>query len=148
MDEATSHLPRAVRVGSYALITQTDEILLCRLSARVTGNAGKWTLPGGGLDFGEHPEAAMIREVREETGLTVVSAELAGVDSICGPKGAQLYHRVRVIYRATVLGGDLTHEADGSTDECRWWRRDEIDTAVLVELADLGVRMAFGSDDG
>ena len=43
-------------------------ILLARLSA-IEVDVGAWTLPGGGVDFGEHPDAAAIRELEEETGL-------------------------------------------------------------------------------
>ena len=46
-------------------------------------NPGHWTLPGGGIDFGEDPEDAVVREFIEETGLTVKVRKLAGIDSLC-----------------------------------------------------------------
>ena len=54
------------RISAYGLLRDADRILLCRLSQGVAG-AGMWTLPGGGIEFGEHPEAAMIREVEGST---------------------------------------------------------------------------------
>ena len=40
-----------------------------------------WGLPGGGLEYGEHPEEAVVREVREETGLNVSIEKLLLIDS-------------------------------------------------------------------
>ena len=52
------------------------------LLARWTGPRGpEWTLPGGGLDFGEDPADAAVREVREETGYAVRLDDLLFVDS-------------------------------------------------------------------
>lgn len=132
------------RVAAYGVITDADRMLLCRLSALVKGHAGRWTLPGGGIDFGEHPVDAMIREVREETGLVVEVKTLIGVDSSLGRghDGAML-HSIRILYRAEVVGGQLTSEVDGSTDLSKWWARDDIDPAKLVDLAKLGMRLAF-----
>jgi len=59
------------RVSAYGLLRRDDQMLLCRLSERVGMNPGCWTLPGGGLDFGEDPEDAVVREFKEETGLLV-----------------------------------------------------------------------------
>src|SRR5207249_3935346 len=61
--------PGRTRVGGYALCTDDDgRVLLARLSA-IEVDVGAWTLPGGGIDFGEHPDDAVIRELAEETGL-------------------------------------------------------------------------------
>ena len=58
------------RVAAYNVcVDELDRLLVCRLSA-ITEAAGAWTLPGGGVEFGEHPEHAAIRELTEETGLT------------------------------------------------------------------------------
>ena len=107
------------RVAAYGLIVRGDEILLCRLSAVVPTHQGKWTLPGGGIEFGESPEAAMVREVEEETGLVVEPGRLATVDSIVIVDDDGIHHHsLRVIYFATVTGGELKSELDGTTDLC------------------------------
>src|SRR6266576_788909 len=67
------------RVGGYALcVDDRERILLSRLSA-IEVDVGAWTLPGGGVEFGEHPDATVIRELAEETGLVGESEEVAGV---------------------------------------------------------------------
>ena len=113
------------RLGAYALaIGPHGRILLCRLSADEV-EAGAWTLPGGGVEFGEHPEDTVLRELEEESGLTGRIDEMLGIFSHVYPRsraanGADL-HFVGVLYRVTPTGGELRDEVDGSTETCAWF---------------------------
>ena len=131
------------RVAAYAVIAEGERILLCRISKQLPDLAGQWTLPGGGINFGETPAAGMIREVSEETGLVVEPIDIAHVDSFVRETRERTTHHVRIIYRARITGGELRHEVEGSTDRCEWWPKNQLPT--LVDLAELGVRLAFGS---
>jgi 8-oxo-dGTP diphosphatase len=127
------------RLGSYAIcLDARNRTLLCRLA---TGEPepGAWTLPGGGVDFGEHPDDAVIRELREESGLTGEIAALEGLFSHLYQHspyadGADL-HFLGVLYRVDVTGGELTAEIDGSTDCCAWFGRDELGALRIVSVA-------------
>jgi ADP-ribose pyrophosphatase YjhB (NUDIX family) len=81
-------------------------ILLTRRA--IEPSLGKWTFPGGYVDWGETVDAAALRETWEETGLTV---ELGGLLGVYSYANAPV---VIVVYRARVLGGALTlcHEND------------------------------------
>jgi ADP-ribose pyrophosphatase YjhB (NUDIX family) len=141
---------RVQRVGAYAVCVDADRILLCRLTS-TTGRPGWWTLPGGGVDFGEHPREAVVREVREETGLDATVDELLEVDSIARFMRLDAsdepvdYHAVRIVYRASVIGGELAHEVSGTTDRAEWFRAEQLDALDLTEIAALGVAHAFGA---
>jgi 8-oxo-dGTP pyrophosphatase MutT (NUDIX family) len=52
--------------------------LLCRRAAKMNRHAGQWALPGGKIDAGETAEAAALREIEEEVGLTIHPAALLG----------------------------------------------------------------------
>jgi len=142
-----TELGRIQRVAAYNLCVDADDrLLLCRLSDR-TEAPGSWTLPGGGVEFGEHPEAAALRELHEETGLLGRTAGLLAVDSVhrAAHKSANdyAYHAIRIIYRTTVVGGVLAHEVDGSTDQAAWCTRAELASMPLVSTSELGVRLAY-----
>jgi ADP-ribose pyrophosphatase YjhB (NUDIX family) len=72
--------PRRQRVAAYALLTRGNDVLLTRMSG-LTRIPGRWTLPGGGVDHGEDPRAAVEREVYEENGQHLHVGTLADVHS-------------------------------------------------------------------
>lgn len=134
--------PKRTRISAYALIRDSDNILLCRLSKELPRWEGCWTLPGGGLDFGESPEEAVVREVEEETGFLVEVRSLAKIDSIHDTSGSEDFHGIRIIYHVELIGGRLRHEISGSTDCCEWHPFHPTPDILLVDLAQLGVRVA------
>ena len=133
------------RVAAYGLVTEGSKMLLCRISENIKDHAGHWTLPGGGIDFAESPQDAMVREVFEETGLRVSPTKVADVNSLLlTDENDHSFHGIRIIYETHLEGGELRNEVDGSTDRCAWLEPDEIKELTLVGLATVGVRLVFG----
>lgn len=119
--------PRHQRLAAYAVVVAAHRVLLCRLSERVT-DSELWTLPGGGVEHGEHPRDAVVREVHEETGLDVVVGETARVHSVHHPDferdGRWDYHSVRLVYDGRVPDDapePRVVEVGGTTAEARWF---------------------------
>ena len=144
VDEA-KELPRWTRVAAYALcIDDAGQLLLARVAPGYPA-AGQWTLPGGGLEFGEHPADGVLRELAEETGLTGRIVSLAFVDSITnGPiveagKAYGPFHGIRIAYRVEVTGGDLRDEVDESSDAAAWFTRDAIAGLRRTELVNVAL---------
>ena len=125
------------RVAAYA-VCRDDEgrVLLCHIAPSV-GVGDVWTLPGGGLDFGEHVEVAVLRELTEETGYIGELDGLVGVSDrvFHHVEGADRLHAIRILYRVRIVGGELRNEPDGSTDTCRWFHPKEARRLRLGELA-------------
>jgi 8-oxo-dGTP pyrophosphatase MutT (NUDIX family) len=78
-----------------------------------------WELPGGNLEVGEGDEAALLREVREETGIEVSVGPLVGEYHRSG----FLPHTARV-YRCQPLGGVIAPSLE--TPRVRWWDPEAI----------------------
>jgi 8-oxo-dGTP diphosphatase len=137
------------RIGAYALCVEDGRILLSRIAPGCWTGVGEWTLPGGGLDFGEAPRDGALRELEEETGLTGEVLDIADIlswaDRWRHPRdGAdEAFHGLQIIYRVRITGGQLRPEVDGSTDLAAWFTRDEAGALPLVDLARAAVRMAF-----
>ena len=127
-------LPKRQRVAAYAVILRVrpgsaggQEILLSRLAERITSDE-LWTLPGGGLDHGEDPRDAVLREVREETGLDAQVGETARLYSAHLPgvwrDGRRVdAHALRIVYDGWVAPDapePRVVEVDGSTSEAAW----------------------------
>src|SRR5689334_5505189 len=113
-----------IRVAAYGVIVDRGRILLAHWNEH--GRSG-WTLPGGGIDPGEDPADAVLREIAEETGFAAEVDELLGIDSHIVPAehrfmpDAGPLHALRIVYRARVVSGSLTNELQGSTDEAAWF---------------------------
>jgi 8-oxo-dGTP diphosphatase len=108
------------RVGAYAICVQDGAVLLSRFT-----RSGRWTLPGGGVDHGEDPRDAVVREVFEETGLAFAAGHLLDVQSRrwenTDPDGTAVdVHGVQLLFAGSVTGGTLTHEIGGSSDRAAW----------------------------
>lgn len=87
------------KVAVAAFVEDRGRVLLVRRA--YNPQRGKWALPAGYVDYGEDPAAAVIREVKEETGLDVAVIGLLSV--IGGPtvSGASIV----ITYAVTALGG-------------------------------------------
>lgn len=144
---ASDPLDERLYLGAYALCLEAGRLLLCRISQGYP-DAGRWTLPGGGLAWGEAPEAGMRRELLEETGLEPQRVE--GVAAVYSKtygahetrEGSALQH-VGIIYRVGGLRGTLRAELDESTDLCAWVTRAEAEALPLVPLAAFAHRLAW-----
>jgi 8-oxo-dGTP diphosphatase len=140
--------PQRQRVAAYALIRRgTDEVLLTRLAPQVRFKG--WTLPGGGVDHGEHPRDALRREVLEESGLHAAPGRILDVYShhYTGPRPDGLvedYHAIGLVFEAALLPESYDVEphvldVGGSTDLARWTTLEEARTLALTGSARLAL---------
>jgi ADP-ribose pyrophosphatase YjhB (NUDIX family) len=135
---------RFTRISAYAWSVRDGSVLLARIAPGRPDN-GKWTLPGGGLDWGEHPEEGMARELHEETGLHGEITGFIGIDSITGAAsplpGSPEGHAIRIVYRVEV-DGDVPRvtEIDGSVDCAAWHRLEDLESLPIVNLVEYALK--------
>ena len=132
-----------IRIAAYGVIIRDGEILLSHWNEH--GRSG-WTLPGGGIEGSEHPAAAAKREIFEETGYEASVDRLLGIDTMVVPaakrhSGTVPLYAMRVVYRASVVGGALRNEVGGSSDEARWFRLEDVPDLKRVSLLDIALRL-------
>ena len=95
---------------------------------------GLWGIPGGGIDPGEEPAEAAIREVYEETGLHVEVVHLVGVfggkyQLKSYPNGDKVAY-VSVTFECRVIGGEINPDPEESKD-VRWFSIDELPSEFM-----------------
>ncbi|MBF9129131.1 NUDIX domain-containing protein [Plantactinospora sp. S1510] len=137
-------MDRRRRIGAYGLCRDGDRVLL----ARGSGNSafpGLWQVPGGGVEHGEDPAAAVRREFAEETGLTVevtgLRAVLADVVRLAGVDGPVAEHTDRIVYDVVAPSGisgpdpegrPPHADPDGGTDAVAWVGPGELAGLALM----------------
>jgi len=131
-----------VAVGG--VILDDDRVLLVQRGQEPL--KGEWSLPGGAVEVGETLEAALAREVHEETSLDVVVGEVVDVlDSIRHDDGGRAeYHYVIIDYACRVRGGTPTAAVRGTdAADVRWVRVEELAPYHLTDRAIAVIRKAL-----
>jgi len=130
--------PERPLVGVGAVVVESGRVLLVRRGQEPL--KGRWSLPGGLLELGESIQDGVIREVEEETGLTVEPVELVELlDRIHRENDRVRYHYVIADYLCRVIGGSLRASSDA--DEVRWVERAEWNSHSALVLDPVTVRV-------
>ncbi len=116
-------LPRCV-VGATLLRQEngTTQVLLVRAARGMT--TGMWNIPGGFVEFNEHPEEALVREAREELGIECRPQRLIGVYSELFAKPGDAHHLFGFMYLAEADTDNIQLDPDEIQD-CGWFALDE-----------------------
>lgn len=128
-------------LGVGALIFRDDHILLVRRANPPL--QGEWSIPGGLVETGETTKEAIVREVREETGLDVEPVKLVEVfERILRDQDASVeYHFVLIDYLCRVISGEAYAGSDVS--EVRWAKLEELELLVVAKDTCDVIRRAF-----
>ena len=132
-----------LRLGAYLVAVGDQGILLARIAPGYP-RAGSWTLPGGGVEWGEHPEDALVREVYEEAGFHLRDPRFLAIDSQVyeATGGDTALHMVRLLYTARVDGEPRVMERGGSVDAARWIEPAALDRTPRLGLVDTALGLA------
>ncbi|MCD8097348.1 MAG: 8-oxo-dGTP diphosphatase [Lachnospiraceae bacterium] len=103
-------------------------LMLHRVKKEHDVNEGKWIGVGGHFEEGESPEECLLREVREETGLRLVSWRFRGIVTFCADNAPTEY---MCLYTADAFAGELSE--DCAEGVLRWVPKEEVPTLPLWE---------------
>jgi 8-oxo-dGTP diphosphatase len=113
------------RLAVRALIIQDDRLLL--VNAYPGGISDLWCAPGGGVNPGTSLPENLIREVMEETGLTITVGAPALVNEFHDPKSG--FHQVDIFFHCTITAGVIDgawQDPEGVVTQRRWVTRAEL----------------------
>lgn len=118
----------------HALVRDGERILLVQRGRPPL--QGFWGLPGGAVELGETVEAAVVREVAEETGLAVAVTRFLGyLDAVERDEAQRVrYHYVILLVEAEVRGGELAPGDDAAAAE--WVTAAEARRYPLVDTVE------------
>ena len=111
-------------------VVHDDEGRLLVVRRRNPPGAGRWSVPGGRVEPGESDEAALAREVLEETGLDVVVGRRLGTVDLDGEDGSTVLEAHDHLCTPV---GDTTPRAGDDATEARWVDREGFDALDLVD---------------
>jgi ADP-ribose pyrophosphatase YjhB (NUDIX family) len=122
-DNARTYPTRPYLAVSAAIFRDSRVLIVRRGRAPARG---LYTLPGGGVELGETLEQAVVREVREETGLAVTPLALVGFREAIGRDAAGRIERHFVIlpFAARWIAGEIALNEELA--EAQWRRPDEL----------------------
>lgn len=122
------------------VVMKGDAVLLVR--RRRDPQKGEWSIPGGAVRAGERVGAALRRELREETGISITTARLLGVFERIVRKGARVqYHYVVLDYACKWTRGQVAPASDASA--AKWVQRGDLAGYSLRAETTAVIREAF-----
>jgi 8-oxo-dGTP diphosphatase len=113
-------------VGVGVVVLDGDRLLMIRRGRGPA--AGEWSIPGGRVEAGETLAEAVVRELREETGLEGVCGEFVGWDERLGED----FHFVLLAFRVTLLD-EADPIAGDDAAEAAWVPLDDVTDVNLVD---------------
>lgn len=132
-----------VGVGCAALVWRDGHLLMMRRGPAASHGAGTWAVPGGWIDYGEDPGEAVLRELREETGL--IGSEPRFVEVVANTHPEHDMHVVCTFYEVLVdHGQEPVNLEPNKADTLVWVPADSVHLMTprfpsfqsLMDLAD------------
>lgn len=114
-----------IGVGCGALIVNDkNQTLLIKRTSNTRNDAGCWSKPGGGVEFGERIEDAIKRETKEELGVDVELTRFLGFTESPAKDGKQ--HWISFNYASKIVGGEPKNLEPEKHEEIRWFYLDKL----------------------
>lgn len=121
------------RVGVGVIIIHNERVLL--IQRRGPHGGGTWSTPGGHLDHGETPDVCAIREVYEETGITVCDVRFRGITNDIFPESGK--HYITIWMQAALESGSPAIASPREVSAIDWFAWDDLPEPLFLPLTHL-----------
>lgn len=117
-------MKRPIRIATRAIILHDDRLLLVNAWK---GRSDLWCAPGGGAELHSSLPENLIREVKEETGLTVSVGEPCLINEFHDPKSD--FHQTDIYFRCVITAGEVSNtwiDPEGIVTQRKWATREDM----------------------
>ena len=128
----------------YLVLEKEKKILLMR-RANTGYQDGNYALPAGHVEAGELPRAALVREVKEELGITVDENDLVFLHVSYRPKHDETGDRVDLFFGAKQWTGEIVNAEPGKCDDLQWFDPDNLPENMMPHARDAIEKIQKGS---
>lgn len=125
-DRPIFHIPSP---SAGVAVVRDEQILLIE---RKGSYAGKWAIPGGVIEWEERPERAAVRELAEETGLSVDPGDIELLSASRNESRDGRISSIKLNYATEFLETDGELRTGPDVADARFWRMDELDTDAIA----------------
>lgn len=123
------------------LLVNENKVLIVRRSAAEPFLTGYYELPGGKVDFGDHPEQSLEREFLEEVNLKVVALKPYRIFTFVSDKGNR--HTVEIVYFVKLDDDIKKIKLSEEHDDFRWISVDEVDNYKISDEIKKNIKEGF-----
>ena len=127
-----------------AIIPKDGKILVAKRHSTSRFEPDKWEFPGGKVDFAEHPEESLKRELIEEMGVEIETGPLYEIISHVYDNKGDIRHVVLLFYVSRIISGNPKRN---DCQDFRWVSKEEISSLDFVE-ADVPLVSLLMNDSG
>jgi mutator protein MutT len=146
-------MKKSSHLGAYGLLINEEKIVLIK---KANGPyTGKLDLPGGIIEYGETPEQALIREIKEEVGIDVIDYRLFDANAVTADwnhnEELEMVHHLGIFYKITKYNNELKEEMkiDEANDDSlganyydiNILRKSNLSDIAILELEKLGYKL-------
>ncbi len=133
MKKPSKKINKKRHIASVAVIFDNNGrvLLVRRHEPRATHAHHKWSFPGGGIAFGEHPRDTVVREIKEEVGLEIklLSDEPFIISHLFE---SEQIHAILFGYPSIYVAGKINISGDRETGDAAWLNLSEIDYSLCL----------------
>jgi len=129
------------KIGVTAFIKNGEKVLIVKRPENASFLPGYFELPGGHVEFGETPEEALIREVKEEVSLDIEPQKPYSTFSYISSNGNK--HTIDIQYIVNVINDNQEPKLSEEHESFAWITKNEIDNFKFSDLMKKAVLKGF-----